>query len=704
MSDFSKLKTKKNGKEYVLNACTQDTEQNITGTKNFTKLTVNSKNIVSSVNGVNADENGNVDITIPEVDLSGLVKSVNSITPDANGNVTLDVLTTPGNIIKWESDYFDISSSKTYSFDLTGTVFENEERDNINFQLVAKVKNGNDVLKAGDILFTDYNNYIGNLQSTEIGSYSYIRDKKLYIHFGNDNRFVITSSDGNTATDVSKSNVQCKIILTKVVSGSNGEIGATPKSITNIVGVTNNRNLGEIFYSALPLESSQVHLLDGSVLTDATELYDYLESIKDSNPDLFTTDSEFNSEVESTGKCTKFVINTDNKTVRIPKGDSNNYIVIKNYDTKFEFNQPFSLLEPKWSDVPLNNPSWLLSNGQENTSENYPSVYELLLNEYNNGTLKSETIGDVSISFKQLDNGHKIVTDKTAYNSILAKTGTAWYYLLDLDSRTFVLPQTNGYMKHGNSNQFIKQSLPNITGKIDSSASPVTYQVFGETARAYTKIDGAFSGQYHSIAGIADYHSNNDALCGFDFNASRSSDIYADDANVNPNAVQGYLYFYVGDCVGTSNSVNLGDIKDKLDLDIANLKSDVTELKGNISKWETDYFDIAPSGLYSFDLSNTPFANIPREAINIQMVGKVKTAQNGFKVDDYVYPQFANYVGTVSKTKEAGSTPYIRGNVLSIRFGDDESFVVSGPNGATSWLGKTRVKVKLILTALIKEV
>ena len=194
---------------------------------------------------------------------------------------------------------------------------------------------------------------------------------------------------------------------------------------TNIVGVTNNRNLGEIFYSALPLESSQVHLLDGSILTDATELYDYLETIKDSKPDLFTTDSEFNTEVETTGKCSKFVVNTDNKTVRIPKGDSNNYIVIKSFEKKFEFNQPFTLLEPKWSDVPLNNPSWLLSNGQVNSSENYPAVYELLSNEYNNGELKTETVGDVTISFKQLDNGHKIVTDKTAYESILKNTGTA---------------------------------------------------------------------------------------------------------------------------------------------------------------------------------------------------------------------------------------------------------------------------------------
>lgn len=60
MSDFTKLKARKNGKEYILNACTQDTEQNITGTKNFTKLTVNSKNVVTSINCVEADEFGNV--------------------------------------------------------------------------------------------------------------------------------------------------------------------------------------------------------------------------------------------------------------------------------------------------------------------------------------------------------------------------------------------------------------------------------------------------------------------------------------------------------------------------------------------------------------------------------------------------------------------------------------------------------------------
>ena len=478
---------------------------------------------------------------------------------------------------------------------------------------------------------------------------------------------------------------------------SNGNVNISSND-TNIVGVTNNRNLGEIFYSALPLESSQVHLLDGSVLTDSTELYDYLESIKDSNPDLFTTDSEFNSEVETTGKCSKFVINADAKSVRIPKGDSNNYIVIKSFEKKFEFNQPFTLLEPKWSDVPLNNPSWLLSNGQVNSSENYPSVYELLSNEYNNGELKTETVGDVTISFKQLDNGHKIVTDKTAYESILKNTGTAWYYLLDLDSRTFVLPRTNGFMQFGNeSGKFTEAGLPNIYW--DSGTN--LYRGV-KSSKSIDFSNSPFITSHNTVNSAYRTDGETEDINGFD--ASRSNSIYGKSETVQPNSVAGYLYFYVGDCVGTSNSVNLGNIKDKLDLDITNLKTELNKLKDNIIKWETDFFDVKPSALYSFDLSNTPFVNISREAINIQMVGKVKTAQNGYKVGDYVYPQFCNYVGANSKTKEAGSTPYISGNVLSIRFGDDEAFVVSGPNGATGWLAKTNVKVKLILTALIEEI
>lgn len=50
---------------------------------------------VKSVNGIEPDESGNVEITIPEsggnVDLTGVVKSVNGQNPDENGNVEIEI-------------------------------------------------------------------------------------------------------------------------------------------------------------------------------------------------------------------------------------------------------------------------------------------------------------------------------------------------------------------------------------------------------------------------------------------------------------------------------------------------------------------------------------------------------------------------------------------------------------------------------------
>ncbi len=58
-----------------------------------------------------------------------------------------------------------------------------------------------------------------------------------------------------------------------------------------------------------------------------------------------------------------------------------------------ELNNPFSLLDYKWSEYELNNASWLLSNGAFHSGATYVAVYELLLNVYN-GT---ETKDGVSV-------------------------------------------------------------------------------------------------------------------------------------------------------------------------------------------------------------------------------------------------------------------------------------------------------------------
>ena len=185
MSDFTKLKTKKNGKEYILNACTQDTEQNITGTKNFTKLTVNSKNVVTSINGISPSEDGNV--------LLGTEKST-------------------FNKVEYDTGYFSITTAKTYSFDLTGSDLENVSKENVNIRLIAKVVTTHGGFEVGDIaqLTTTVDHAY---KSGDLDVCSYIRGNTLYVYSGDNLGFSINSGTGW----VKKPNVQIKAVLTAFV-------------------------------------------------------------------------------------------------------------------------------------------------------------------------------------------------------------------------------------------------------------------------------------------------------------------------------------------------------------------------------------------------------------------------------------------------------------------------------------------------------
>ena len=63
---------------------------------------------------------------------------------------------------------------------------------------------------------------------------------------------------------------------------------------------------------------------------------------------------------------------------------------------EIELNNPFSLLDYKWSEYELNNASWLLSNGTFHSGATYVAVYELLL-KIHNGT---ETKDGVSVKYR----------------------------------------------------------------------------------------------------------------------------------------------------------------------------------------------------------------------------------------------------------------------------------------------------------------
>ena len=189
MSDFSKLKTKKNGKEYVLNACTQDTEQNITGTKNFSKLTVNSKNVVTSINGISPSEDGNVQL--------GTEKST-------------------FNKVVYDTGYFSIGTNANYEFDLTGSDLENVSKENVNIRLVAKVITAHNGFEAGDIAQLTPT-LDANAQYASNNICTYIRGNTLYIYSTNSSWLPIANTFTPSGTAMEKAKVQIKAVLTAFV-------------------------------------------------------------------------------------------------------------------------------------------------------------------------------------------------------------------------------------------------------------------------------------------------------------------------------------------------------------------------------------------------------------------------------------------------------------------------------------------------------
>lgn len=86
------------------------------------------------------------------------------------------------------------------------------------------------------------------------------------------------------------------------------------------------RNVGEVVMSLIPLTDAGLHLLDGSLL-DAGGIYDafitHIANLETTYPNLFCTESEFQSVLLNKGSCGKFVLTKGSNgalvSLRIPK-------------------------------------------------------------------------------------------------------------------------------------------------------------------------------------------------------------------------------------------------------------------------------------------------------------------------------------------------------------------------------------------------
>lgn len=106
-----------------------------------------------------------------------------------------------------------------------------------------------------------------------------------------------------------------------------------------------NRNIGQIVQSTVPLTDAGLHLLDGSLIQGNGAYADfvtYIASLVSTYPDLFETEANWQSSATTYGACDKFVYDSVNNTVRLPKRTSEHGELIKSYSNGTEWYRIYS--------------------------------------------------------------------------------------------------------------------------------------------------------------------------------------------------------------------------------------------------------------------------------------------------------------------------------------------------------------------------
>lgn len=95
---------------------------------------------------------------------------------------------------------------------------------------------------------------------------------------------------------------------------------------TIISGVTTpiepTRNIGQIITSTIPLTDAGLHLLDGSLIQGGgvyDDFVQYMANLTNLYPQCFTDETTWQNTVNSKGVCGKFVYDSTNNTIRLPK-------------------------------------------------------------------------------------------------------------------------------------------------------------------------------------------------------------------------------------------------------------------------------------------------------------------------------------------------------------------------------------------------
>lgn len=191
---------------------------------------------------------------------------------------------------------------------------------------------------------------------------------------------------------------------------------------------------------------------------------------------------------------------------------------------EIELNNPFSLLDYKWSEYELTNVSWLLSNGAFHSGTVYKSVYELLLKIKNGTTTKA----GVSV---------KLSTEAYADTD----------FVINTSNTTFRLP-IKVKLASGNRVAGNGMTLGFTNGTQDGGFG----QDKNNDLRAYTGLLGANVGSPRSGTEI----SQSNVSWGITTDPTKSG--------IETSSSGLYLYFYVGETIQDANVIAAGQVLTKV--------------------------------------------------------------------------------------------------------------------------------------------
>ena len=206
---------------------------------------------------------------------------------------------------------------------------------------------------------------------------------------------------------------------------------------------------------------------------------------------------------------------------------------------------------------------WALQ-GSELNGDTYKTAWERLSEAQERASTVSKEFYDITYTWRKDEVTGWCFVDKANYDKAKENLKNSLGFVVDYveGAKRIILPYKEGYYKIGSSvNDFIPQSLPNIKG---------SFWVQGGIIQAAS---GAFYGD-GSVGSRPHWDSGYSPVLRMD--ASRSSGVYKDGADVNPFASTVYLYYRVGDTATSDSLVDFGNFTTELE----SIKARLTALEG----------------------------------------------------------------------------------------------------------------------------